>query len=155
MLKKNWIPALTILTLLVTLTGCTCNKEPIESPELGETAKLEITFNPNPVSYKNKSWSWEVTLTELNGIGVNLTSLNRESHNAFRIVNLNSDKLAIKKWLGSDYLPPYGHLTSNREWPREEGPYILVESYEVLTFMGTDDNGYEVQVTGRVDLLPP
>lgn len=38
-------------------------------------AKIEISFNPNPVPCKYGHWHWRVILTEVNGIGVKLNNL--------------------------------------------------------------------------------
>jgi len=49
---------------------------PVTAPETAvETAKIEITFDPNPVPCIDGYWGWRVILTEVNGIGVKLDKL--------------------------------------------------------------------------------
>lgn len=136
-------------------------KEVNDLKELSKTAKIEITFRPNPVPYIKGSWHWRVIVTEVNGVGVYLDSLTYErckkrgpTHMGGEQVDVSrivSDRSWIaEKWLGypSAYLPFYCSADfgagTNGKW-----------DYALFTITGIDDNGHEIRATGRVDLLPP
>jgi len=118
-------------------------KEELLSTE--PSAKMEITFEPNPVLHGSEKWCWEMTITEVNGVGVKLTDIIMEIYDGDKLLKSWSDK----SWLEAInyYLPAYGSEPSRRHIPY---PYSVTHAIFVVT--GIDDNGQDVAARGRVDL---
>jgi len=74
MKKRIWISLLLSFILIIVLSGCS---------GLPKTAKINITIEPNPVPYSSEyeNWSYNVILTESNGIGVTLISVRFDDYN--------------------------------------------------------------------------
>ncbi len=114
-----------------------------------KTAKIEISFNPNPVPCKDGHWYWRVILTEVNGIGVKLNKLTTEIYQSKRLLGTRDyDSSMIQEWLDSAYLPASSSADFGASFPCQ------AITHEIVTVTGTDDNGHEITATGRVDFLP-
>jgi hypothetical protein len=118
---------------------------------LPKTAKINISFVPNPVPYNSASekWSFDVTLTESNGVGVTLISLKFDVYDLeeelFHTYILYEED--IIDWFDSNYLPAFSSLQVSIY-------HTSVKIYEILTVAGVDDNDNPTEATGRVDFLP-
>lgn len=121
-----------------------------EIDRLSETAKIEITFDPDPVPCKNGKWSWKAILTETNGVGVKLTGLTKKYIQYDRYVVQEHGSSIIEEWCGSTYLPAGGSLYCSRLLYYEPGVY-----QETIVFTGIDDNGHEITAENIVKLLSP
>jgi len=111
-------------------------------------AAVEISFNPSPVPCVDEYWHWRVILTEVNGTGVKLNSLVYDRYEDVHLVDtLDYDSAWIETWLDSAYLPAYGSEDFGAGFPCQE------VDYAVFTVTGTDDNGYNITATGRVDFV--
>jgi hypothetical protein len=119
--------------------------------DLPKTAKINISFVPNPVPYNSASekWSFDVTLTESNGVGVTLISLKFDVYDLeeelFHTYILYEED--IIDWFDSNYLPAFSSLQVSIY-------HTSVKIYEILTVAGVDDNDNPTEATGRVDFLP-
>lgn len=112
-----------------------------------DTAKLEITFNPNPVPCQDGHWHWRVTIRENNGVGVKFEHMIREFwyEGRLSVRTEGSSEIARIFRLDSSYLPAYGAASAGFGFPCQK-----IE-YEILTLVGIDDNGHKVKGVGRVD----
>jgi len=144
--KRIWIPLLLSIILIVVLSGCS---------GLPKTAKINITFDPNPVPYNMSitgtgRWSFDVILSESNGIGITLTSLRFDSYDQQeQLFNTQIlDEEDITDWFDSNYLPAFSSLSC---WVYHTS---VEKKYEIITVAGADDNGNPIKATGRVDYLP-
>lgn len=109
-------------------------------------AKIEISFNPNPVPCEDGHWHWRVILTEVNGIGVRLNDLTVDIYQGDRLLDKRDyDSSWIEEWLDSSYLPAYGSADFGAGFPCQ------AITHEVVTITGIDANGHEITATGRVD----
>ena len=143
--KRMWISLLLSFILIIVMSGCSGVIGP-------KTAKINISFNPNPVPYSSESgeWIFNLILSEINGAGVTLTSLRFDSYNQqeqlFFVQILYEED--ISAWFGSNYLPAFSALQA-----------IIYHTstalkYDILTVAGVDDNDNPIEATGRVDYLP-
>ena len=104
--KRIWISLLLSIILIVVLSGCS---------GLPKTAKINISISPNPVPYNSASekWSFDVILTESNGVGVTLISLRFDVYDLeeelFHTYIL--DEEGIIDWFDSNYLPAFSALS--------------------------------------------
>jgi hypothetical protein len=141
--KRIWISLLLSIILIVVLSGCS---------GLPKTAKINITIDPNPVPYNSGTgrWSFDVILSESNGIGITLTSLRFDSYDQQeQLYNIQIlDEEDIIDWFDSNYLPAFSSLSS---WIYHTS---VVLKYDILTVAGIDDNNNPIEATGRVDYLP-
>ena len=71
--KRIWISLLLSIILIVVMSGCS---------GLPKTAKINISFDPNPVPYdtEDEDWPFNLILSESNGVGVTLISLRFDSY---------------------------------------------------------------------------
>jgi hypothetical protein len=140
--KRIWISLLLSIILIVVLSGCS---------GLPKTAKINISISPNPVPYNSASekWSFDVILTESNGVGVTLISLRFDVYDLeeelFHTYIL--DEEGIIDWFDSNYLPAFSSLQASIY-------HTCVKIYEILTVSGVDDNSNSIEATERVDFLP-
>lgn len=147
MLNKKAIWVLTLLLIFVMfLPGCSGTVVP------PNTAKMEITFDPNPVPVpdEGENWKSKIIFTECNGIGITLTSITFDYYNQDEKIKTEVwDEEWIEQWFGSNYLPAFGLL--------ERGIGLKVQeiTHQLVTAVGVDDNGYQVESTTRVDFLSP
>jgi len=120
---------------------------PETTPEEMETAKIEITFDPNPVSCLDGYWGWRVILTEVNGIGVKLDKLiyDRYIVNQTTPDRLVNDSAWFEQWVPSAYLSTYGIQSTGFAFPCQEVTHAMI------TVIGTDDNGHKITAEARVD----
>ncbi len=139
--KRIWIALFLALTLILILSGCNGNGLP-------KTAKINITFDPNPVPY-DEDWLYNVILTESNGVGITLTSVRFDLYDqAEELVNTQIlYEEDIIDWFESNYLPAFSSLSSG-SW------YAGTDKYAIITIAGVDDNDNPIEATGRVDFLP-
>lgn len=86
--KRIWISLLLSFILIIVLTGCS---------GLPKTAKINISIVPNPVPYDSETekWSFNVILTESNGVGVTLISVRFDSYD--QAEQLYNTKICMKK----------------------------------------------------------
>ena len=140
--KRIWISLFLLLILIIVLSGCS---------GLPKTAKINITFDPNPVPYdtEDEEWSFNIILSESNGIGVTLISIRFDLYDqAEELVNTNIlYEEDIIDWFESNYLPAFSALA---DWTWYAGTSI----YAITTVAGVDDNDNPIEATGRVDFLP-
>jgi hypothetical protein len=141
--KRIWISLLLSIILIVVLSGCN---------GLPKTAKINITFNPNPVPYdtEDEYWLCNVILTESNGVGVTLISLKFDAYGQQEqfLATIIYDEEDIIERFGSDYLPAFSALSF---WFYQSEAF---RKYDIYTVTGIDDNGNPIEATGRVDYLP-
>ncbi len=140
--KRIWISLLLSFILIIVLSGCT---------GLPKTAKINITFDPNPVpcGSENEQWPFNLILTESNGIGVTLISLRIDEYDQEEelVDTTILDEEDIIDWFDSNYLPAFSAL--------QVSLYVITERiYDILTVTGIDDNDNPIEATGRVDFLP-
>jgi len=141
--KRIWISLLLSFILIIVLSGC---YGPI-------TAKINAFFYPNPVPYSSGigKWSFDIILTESNGIGVTLTSLKFDSYNQqgqlFSTQNLDEED--IIDWFDSNYLPAFSTLKASSIYHTSASI-----RYDILTVEGVDNNYHPIKATGRVNYLP-
>ena len=142
--KKIWIPLLLLFILIIVLSGCSGVIGP-------KTAEINITVEPDPVSYNSEieKWRCDMTISESNGVGVTLTSIRFDRYD-------DQDQLYgtqilyeedIIDWFDSDYIPAFSSLQSGIVW-------TSYRKYIVVTIEGIDDNNSLIEATGRVDFLP-
>jgi len=140
--KRIWIALFIALTLMLILSGCS---------GLPKTAKLNISFNPNPVPCSSEDGKWHCTMTisESNGVGVTLTSVRFDSYD-------QEDQLYhsqflyeedIIDWFESNYISAFSMLKSDIVWPSSR-------KYLAVTIEGVDDNDNPIEATSRIDFLP-
>ena len=141
--KRIWISLLLSFILIIVLSGCS---------GLPKIAKINVSFVPNPVPYNSatEKWSYDVTLSESNGVGVTLINLrfdgyDQEEELFFTQILYEED---IIDWFESNYLPAFSLLSSSVYHTSEE------IKYDILTVAGVDDNNNPIEATGRVDYLP-
>ena len=141
--KRIWIALFLALTLMLILSGCS---------GLPKTAKINITIDPNPVPYdtEDEEWSFNVMLSESNGVGVTLISLrfdgyDQEDELFYTQIVYEED---IIDWFDSNYLPAFSSLSS---WMYHKSAEKI---YDILTVTGIDDNDNPIEETERVDFLP-
>jgi len=140
--KRIWISLLLSFILIVVLSGCS---------GLPKTAKINISFTPNPVPYdtEDEEWWYYVIFSESNGVGVTLISLRFDGYNqAEELVYTNIYyEEDIIDWFESNYIPAFSTLS---EWVWHTG----TNKYTILTVAGVDDNDNPVEATVRIDFLP-
>jgi len=140
--KRIWIALFLALTLILILSGCN---------GLPKTAKLNISFDPNPVpcSSEDGKWHYTMTISESNGVGVTLTSVRFDSYD-------QEDQLYhsqflyeedIIDWFKSNYIPAFSMLQPGVQ-------YSGTAKYTIITIEGVDDDESPIEATGRVDYLP-
>ena len=112
-----------------------------------DTAKIEISIDPNPVPCQNEKYRYTVTMEEINGIGVELQRMISKNYGEYGCVRTWDQK----GWLEdiNYYLPPYG-VVESRQWISRDLPV----TYVIFIVTGVDDNGNEVRAEGRVDFIP-
>lgn len=141
--KRIWISLLLSFILIIVLSGC---YGPI-------TAKINVFFYPNPVpySYGTGDWSFDIVLTESNGIGVTLTSLKFDSYNqqGQLLSTQILDEEDIIDWFDSNYLPAFSTLIASDIYHTSARI-----KYDILTVEGVDNYYYPIKATGRVNYLP-
>ena len=140
--KRIWISLLLSIILIIVLSGCS---------GLPKTAKINITFVPNPVPYdtEDEEWSFNLILSESNGVGVTLISIRFDLYDQEEEL-VNTQILyeeEIIDWFESNYLPAFSTL-SDWIW------YSGTGKYTIITVAGADDNDKPIEATGRVDFLP-
>ena len=138
--KRIWISLLLSIILIVVMSGCN---------GLPKTAKINITFDPNPVPY-DEDWLYNVILTESNGVGVTLTSIKFDAYGQQEqfLGTIILDEEDIIEWFESSYLPAFSALSCFFNHTEAE------RKYDIFTVTGIDDNGNPIEATGRVDFLP-
>jgi hypothetical protein len=143
MKKRIWISLLLSFILIIVLSGCS---------GLPKTAKINISFVPNPVPYdsENEQWPLNLILSESNGVGVTLISLrfdgyDQEEELFYTQILYEED---IIDWFESNYIPAFSSLSS---WVYHKSAEKV---YDIFTVVGVDDNGNPIEATDRVDFLP-
>ena len=144
--KRIWIALFLALTLILILSGCNGNGLP-------KTAKINITFDPNPVPYDTEyeeGWLYNVILTESNGVGVTLTSIKFDAYGQQEqfLGTIIWDEEDIIERFKSSYLPAFSALSCWFYQSEAE------RKYDIYTVTGIDDNGNPIEATGRIDFLP-
>ena len=142
--KKIWISLLLSLILIIVLSGCS---------GLPKTAKMNMTIDPNPVTYNSetKKWAFTLILNETNGIGVTISSVRLDSYNQEeQLINTQIwYEEDIIDWWGSNYLPAFSAIGKGK-FSHNSSKF----RYTILTVEGVDDNNNPIEATGRVDFLP-
>ena len=113
-------------------------------------AKINITFNPDPVPYpvEGEPWLWETILTECNGVGVTLTSLTFDLYNQDQKVFTDIwDETWVEVLFDSNYLPAFSSLQGGL------GLNVQEATHQIITITGVDDNNNQIEATGRLDFL--
>ena len=143
--KRIWISLLLSFILIIVLSGCSGGVGP-------KTAKINVSFYPNPVPYSSESGEWvhkhNVILSESNGIGVTLISLRFDYYNSQgQLGNTQSlDEEEITDWFDSNYLPAFSALQASVV-------HTGTSKYAIITVEGVDNNYYPIEATGRVNYL--
>ena len=119
-------------------------KDESEEPPL-LTAAIEITFDRDTVFCKDGEWRWQVILTEINGVGVELNDITMALHGEHDVFWSRSDE----SWLEAigGYLPALDSATSRRFVPCQ-----LLTTHVIFTVTGVDDNDNPIVAEGRVNL---
>ena len=148
--KRIWIALFFVLTLMLILSGCS---------GLPKTAKINITIEPNPVTYssENDDWPFTIILDESNGVGVTLSSLRWDEYNLeeqliYTEFLYETNEEAITSCFGSNYLHVFSSLQDDTAYYIAPGDEFA--KYIVLTIQGVDDDNNPIEATGKVDLLP-
>ena len=140
--KRIWISLFLSIILIVVLSGCS---------GLPKTAKINISFDPNPVPYdsENERWPLNLILTESNGVGVTLISLRFDSYDQAEELYYTQFLYEedIIDWFESNYISAFSAI-------QNEISYSGTAKYSIVTVAGIDDNDNPVEATGRVDYLP-
>ncbi len=135
--KNICILIIVVLLILISLSGCTGVK----------IANLEISFDPNPVYCENDHLYWDVIISETNGVGVSLKTIVQDVYVGDEKVNSHFyDENWMQENLGSSYLPAFSSMINGA------GSNCGI-THEVFTVTGIDDNGHEVEATGKVETL--
>ena len=141
--KKIWISLILVFILIIVLSGCSG----ITGPKM---AKINITFNPDPVPYpvEGESWLWETILTECNGVGVTLTSLTFDLYNQDQKVFTDIwDETWVEGLFDSNYLPAFSSLQGGL------GLNVQEATHQIITITGVDDNNNQIEAISRLDFL--
>ena len=143
--KRIWISLLLSIILISVLSGCSGVIGP-------KTAKINISIDPNPVPYdtEDEDWSFNVILSESNGVGITLSSIRFDSYDQeeelfYTQILYEED---ITDWFESNYIPAFSAVA---DWIYHTSAEI---KYDILTVTGIDDNGNPIEATGRIDYLP-
>jgi hypothetical protein len=112
----------------------------------GVQSIVVVSFDPNPASYVAGHVYYKVILTEMKGVGVTFKKMVYQGYSnsgpGQPIVYDSVD--SFQSWLHNAYLPPNGKASFNAGtasgW-----------TYATYELTGTDDNGNDITVTGRVD----
>lgn len=145
--KKLAVLALGVAAVVI-LAGCI--KSTHHKPA---TANIKVTLNPT-VFYVNEPQVTTATITELNGVGVDLNYLwvkyyNEQGNFVSEWGRTGDD---ARRWfdeqLGTHYLPGHGQI----EGTIEEQPFDAPGTQDLI-IGGTDDNGHEVQDTVKITLI--
>jgi len=128
---------------MMALSGCS---------GLPETAKLNISIDPNPVPYssENERWSFDIILNEVNGIGATLTRLKFESYSQEdELIDTTIwDEEDYNEYWETNYLAAFSSLQNG---VYHTNPAI---KYTILALEGADDEGNPIEAMGRTDFLP-
>jgi flagellar basal body-associated protein FliL len=143
--KRMWILLLLSFILIIFISGCGGVIVP-------KTAKINISFSPNPVPYSNESgeWIFNLILSEINGVGVTLISLRFDAYNQEEELYYTQIlyEEEIINWFDSNYLPAFSSLQAIIY-------HTSIElKYDILIVVGVDDNDNPIEATDRVDYLP-
>ena len=143
--KKMWILLVLAVISMVILSGCS---------GLPKTAKVSISFDPNPVPYssENERWLFDIVLDESNGIGVDLSSIKLDSYNQEdelidTTIWYEADEEEITSLFGSNYLFAFSSIQGIASH------HNTTFKYTILSIEGVDDDVNPVDVIGRVDFL--
>lgn len=145
---KKLVVLVLVVAAAVTLAGCI--KSGRHKPAI---ANIEVTLDPT-VFYVNESQVTSATITELNGVGVDLNYLwvkyYNEQGNFVKEWGRTGDE--ARTWfdeqLGTHYLPGHGQI----EGTVEEEPFDAPGTQDLI-IGGTDDNGHEVRDTVTITLI--
>jgi hypothetical protein len=132
-----------VFILIIVLSGYSG----IAGPKM---SKINISFDPNPVTYpvEGESWLWETILTEYNGVGVTLTSLTFILYNQDQKVFTDIwDETWVEELFDSNYLPAFSSLQGGL------GLNVQEATHQIITITGVDDNNNQIEAIGRLDLL--
>jgi hypothetical protein len=113
-----------------------------------KTAAIVVTFDPNPAPCIAPP-QWEVTIAEVNGVGVQLQEITLTEYAGDSFVDQGIYEVAstLEGLLESGYLPPFDSVTfGGGFWDCEE------ITHAVFVVTGIDDLGNEIEGTGRVDI---
>jgi ABC-type Fe3+-hydroxamate transport system substrate-binding protein len=148
-MSKKLFYIFVFLIFVLFLSGCTTN-EIVPGPN-SQTAELHIYFEPNPVPYNaiDEEWNCTITIEESNGIPVNLKSITFLGYNwldelSLTLVLGTSD---IQWWFGTSFLFSYSTIQADI-------PTSTERQYDMVTVVGIDSNGHQVETTGRINYLP-
>ena len=141
--KKRWISLILVFILILVLSG----GSGITGPKM---AKINISFDPNPVTYpvEGESWLWETILTECNGVGVTLTSLTFDLYNQNQKVFTDIwDETWVEGLFDSSYLPAFSSLQGGL------GLNVQEATHQIITITGVEDNNNQIEAISRLDFL--
>ena len=141
--KRILISLLLLFILTIVLSGCSGVTGP-------KTAKINISFDPNPVPYPGEggNWAWTLILTESNGMGVTLTNLRFDSYIQEQLVSTEDwPEDWITGLFDSNYLPASSSLQAGL------GRKVSDLTHQILTVEGIDDSNNPIETSGRLDFL--
>ena len=123
-----------------------------------EKAKINVTFEPNPVPYSSatNSWPFNIILKESNGVGVTLSSLIFEEYNqqGQKIYTGLHDEEGIADWFGTNYIPAFSSIQFLETHGYMIDSGVGFAEYAKVIVQGIDDNGNLIEETDEMDLLP-
>ena len=116
----------------------------------GAEAVVVVSFDPNPLTIYVGHIYWQTILTETKGVGVTMKSMVTQYYSSIGSLG-TSPVFSGPNWgqgFSGAYLPPNakGSIGSGLSFTNSFMP-----TYAIFTVTGTDDNGHEITVTGRLD----
>jgi hypothetical protein len=145
-MKRAAIIILLLLSVSL-ITSCNGNGSPSE-------AALRVLTDPNPINMAvDGRFYYRMTLTETNGIGIEITGWRSTDYNADDSLRNTADFTAANfaDWFvdcgGSGTYIPGGTSRCN-DWYYEGGA-----AYMIVAFFGLDDLGNDIESSVRLDFL--
>ena len=126
----------------------------VKSTSTVTKAAVLVSFDPNPVPAgfeRNYGfWIYNITLTETGGAGVTFKNLVIQYYSSDGTLGRSTvydTQKWFTSWLPNAYLPANGKVTTGAGLP------VQTLKYGIFTYSGIDDNGNEIEATGRVDFI--
>ncbi|MFC1921584.1 hypothetical protein ACFLYQ_07670 [Chloroflexota bacterium] len=144
--RKLISPIMVVLFMGLLLTGCSPVQEEESEEASHETAKIEVSFDSNPIQCEDGMWKWRVIITEINSVGVKLNGLVYEIY--------GDDGKKETKTLGSDWFEgilPSGYLSPDGVTDFGGGIPCQELSHIIYKVSGIDDKGNKIEAVGRAD----
>ncbi len=150
-LKRRLGLVMCLLAFFLLLPMLACKKSSSKKNE----ANLTVTFDPGTVDRDvDDRWHYDVLLEEKNGVGFTIASFTVQVYNTSGglVTENNYSASTFVDWFdncgaGSVNIPADGRACAN-VWSSGTA------GHRIWTFFGTDDEGNELDFSGRVNLNP-